>query len=312
MLKIQNDKKISYWFYLLFTAGLAIVLMTNAARAQTLYLESNKTSYNIGDSFLISLILDTSDKAINAVNGAVLIPPDKFQIVDLRFGNSVIPIWVERPAVDYLKGIITFVGGIPGGFNGSSGQILSFTLKAKETGQTEVSLQNIKVLLNDGKGTELKNMNIKTLALKINEAGSSAESSIGARDVIAPENFIPIISRDKNMENNKYFVSFFAIDKDTGISYYEIKEKPVILSLITPAFDTAWKKAESPYILSGQLWAYNVIVRACDGAQNCTDGVIFKPFSAVMVAIFTVILLGLVIFIIYLFLRTRRGNKKLI
>ena len=157
-------------FFLIIFSTFYFLLSVFAANAQSLSLTSAKTSYNVGDSFQVSLLIDTGGKIINAVEGAIIIPPDKFQILDTRYGSSIISLWVARPTINNGEGTISFAGGVPGGFGGSNGPILSFSLKAKKSGSGKVSLQDVKVLLNDGHGTELKNIALAGLFLTIKEA----------------------------------------------------------------------------------------------------------------------------------------------
>ena len=293
------------------------------ALAQSLDLKSAKSSYNVGDSFSVSLSLNTDGQSINTISGAVSIPTDKFQIMDVRYGSSIISLWVDKPAINYGNGTIIFTGGIPGGYNGSSGPILSFGLKAKKVGSDVVGLQDIKVLLNDGIGTELKNISLKTLSLNISEAppkliketpavpDKTEEIYAPAPDIIPPENFIPVVSRHPSIENNKFFASFFAVDKDTGISYYEVEEKPFLLSWITDKFNKPFIKADSPNILRGQYWSYRIVVRAYDQAGNYTTGFADKPFSPVVLLIFVVILI-LAAVLITRYASRRQHRKKVV
>ncbi len=237
---------------------------------------------------------------------------------------SIISLWVERPKIDSGAGAIIFAGGVPGGFGGSNGPILSFSLKAKNTGSGKVSLQDVKVLLNDGLGTELKNISLYNLALTIKETPKPSpkpaptipkeeekpvEVYLPPADIVPPESFIPLVSRNPGVANNKYFISFFAVDKDTGISRYEITEKPLFLSYITFKFDKLATAGESPYVLKGQWWAYKIIVRAYDQEGNFTEGTVSKPFHPILILIFVVILIILAVIITY-FISRRHGPRK--
>jgi hypothetical protein len=309
----------------IFGFGLAVLaLIPFAVQAQSLSLSSAKTSYNVGDSFQVSLSINTGGKIINTIEGVISVPLDKFQILDTRYGNSIISLWVERPTINSKEGIINFSGGVPGGFGGSNGPILSFSLKAKKAGSGAVSLEGIKVLLNDGLGTELKNISLHNLSLAIKEAPkpSSKPAPAGPKeeekpvevylppaDTVPPESFIPLVSRNPGVADNKYFVSFFAVDKDSGISRYEITEKPLILSYLTSKFDKPWTAGESPYVLKGQWWAYKIIVRAYDQAGNYTDGTALKPFHTIIYWIFTGFLVITAIAITRFISRPRRVKK---
>src|SRR3989344_3964617 len=144
--------------------ALAVIVFPLAVDAQALLLKAPQTSYEVGQNFSVSLSINTEGASINTVSGFVDIPQDKVEIVDVRYGSSIVSLWVERPTVDYGKGIIKFAGGIPGGFSGSNGAILSFGLKARREGKATLTLNDIKVLLNDGQGTEASNIKAGTLS----------------------------------------------------------------------------------------------------------------------------------------------------
>jgi len=317
-------------FKIIFLLSVFYFLLSTFAHAQSLSLKSAKTSYNVGDSFSVSLVLDTGGQIINTINGSIGIPLDKFQILETRYGNSIISLWVERPAINANR-TITFSGGVPGGFGGSSGPILSFSLKAKEAGSGKIGLQDVKVLLNDGQGTELKNISLKILTLTIKEPPPAPkvekkappkpkeekveeikEVYLPPPDTIPPESFIPLVSRNHSVADNKYFVSFFAVDKDSGISRYEITEEPLILSYITSKFDKPAIAGESLYVLRGQWWAYKVVVRVYDQAGNSAEGTALKPFRPILILIFVAILIISAIVITYFVSRRSNPRKSLL
>lgn len=275
---------------------------TQFINAQSLILTAPKISYNVGDSFLVSLSINTNNKPINTISGTIRASADKFKISDIRYGNSIITLWVEKPSVNILAGTIAFAGGVPGGYNGSSGPILSFVAKAKTVGQASISLDNFNVLLNDGLGTALSNLTLGKLNLIINKAPPSPpkpkkeepkaepvkepEIYIPPPDTIPPESFTPIVSRHPSIAGNSFFVSFFAVDKDSGVARYELKEKSLVLSYFTSRFDAPWITAESPYIIVRQYLTREMFVRAYDQAGNFREEKVLKPIHPTLIWIF--------------------------
>lgn len=271
--------------------------------AQSLNLSAPKVSYKVGDSFLVSLNINTNGQSINTVSGKILVPVDKFNIVETRSGNSILSLWVEKPQVNYSTGEISFSGGLPGGYNGSQGPILSVGLKAKKTGSAIVKLSDFTVLLNDGLGTQLQSLTLGSLNLSIKEMPPKAVPKPEEKkeevkeeevyqlpvDSVPPEPFVPIISRHPSISENKYFVSFSAVDKDSGIFFYEIKEKPWILSFFGEKFSTPWVKVNNPpHVLQNQLWINNVKIKAYDNAGNFTEGMATKPLHPIILWIFII------------------------
>ena len=269
--------------------------------AQSLNLSSPKVSYNVGDNFFASLNINTAGNSINTVSGKIIVPTDKFAISEVRFGNSIISLWVEKPTINHTTGEIAFSGGLPGGYNGSSGPILSIGLKAKKTGSASVKPSDFIVLLNDGLGTQLQNLTLGSLNLSISSAPPPKPVSKPEEkkeetkqiyelpaDSVPPEEFTPLISRHHTIANNKYFVSFNAIDKDSGIAKYEVREELWILSKISKLFISDWRQGITPFVLKFQLWKSKIIVRAYDSAGNYTEGFAIKPFSSWLLWIFAI------------------------
>jgi len=87
-------------------------------------------------------------------------------------------------------------------------------------------------------------------------------------DATPPEFIEAIISKDQRVFDGKYFVSFFATDKDSGIAYYEIKEG-----------ERDFVRAVSPYVLEDQTLAGAVQIKVVDIADNeqITEAVIHVP-----------------------------------
>ncbi len=164
--------------------------------------------------------------------------------------------------------------------------------RAKTSGNVTLLPRAVSVLLNDGAGTEAKNVSIKPLQLSIVAAPKAAPAAGAALPVVkkevsladktAPESFTPLVSRHPLVADNRYFISFFAVDKDSGIDHYEVREEPFLISLFSNRFIRDWTRSETPYVLSIQWWASTVRVRAVDRAGNITEASAPKPFHPVL------------------------------
>lgn len=309
-----------------------IGLLPIVVSAQALILKAPKATYSVGDSFQISLLIDTHGQIINTVSGKIVVPQDKLAIIDTRYGNSIITLWVDRPKISGNE--IIFSGGVPGGFGGSAGSILSFGVKAKSEGDALVTLADIKVLLNDGLGTELVvakeslSLSIKKAVIKTpvptptpqsptttpatEEPPTPIEVYAPSPDTVHPEAFIPIVSSNPTVADNKYFVSFSAVDKDSGIGHYEITEKPFLISFITSKFDTAPANIESPYVLKWQIWPTEIFIKAYDQAGNFKEGYATKPMHpGLLWSLFAGVLAVAILVTRYIY-KPRRPKKRLI
>ncbi len=123
--------------------------------AATLYLTPQTQSVYQGDSLLMEVMIDTEDEEINIVEASLSFSTDLLLVGDISIGNSIINLWAQRPSQNSL-GKISFVGGITNGFKGD-GLLAKINFSAKDIGQAKIGLKDdAKVLLNDGKGTEVQ------------------------------------------------------------------------------------------------------------------------------------------------------------
>jgi len=156
------------------------------AEAATLYLMPQSQTIYQEDTFIAEVRLDTEGEEINAVKVDLNFPSNFLEPADFSKGGSILTFWAEEPSVK--ENMISFVGGIPGGFEGK-GLILKISFLGKETGKTEVSFsEDSKVLLNDGKGTPAK--------LSLLE---------GNYEVIEKPENLPVISSRSHPDQNKWY-----------------------------------------------------------------------------------------------------------
>ncbi|MDO8601290.1 MAG: hypothetical protein Q7R46_01260, partial [bacterium] len=180
------------------------------------------------------------------------------KVVDFSKGDSILNLWVEEPNVK-TDGIF-FVGGIPQGFNGK-GRILRIIFQVEKDGQGNIDFaENSRALLNDGLGTPAKfaaQGAVITVLPGKSVIPSDAWKKELERDKTAPEPFKIEIGRDLSVLEGKYFLSFVAADKQTGIDHYEVKEG-----------EGDWVRAERPYLLQDQSLKSKILVKAVDKAGN--------------------------------------------
>jgi len=277
--------------------------------AQSVYMRTNKTTVNTNESVLVTLYIDTKGNSINTIGGKVSVP-GSVSVGDVRYGSSIISLWVDKPTWNSGTRNIAFTGGIPGGFSGGVGTIMSFVVRPTDVGTMSISIQDISVLLNDGSGSELK-VSTPTLTLSVQKAPVAPKPEpakpvdvpliptapveiepVLPPDTIAPEVFVPMVSRHESIEDNKYFVSFFAIDKDSGIAKYEAREVMSGLGIFGSGFQTDWQEATSPYVLKYQKWGSRVEIKAYDNNGNSVVSKASKPFdSRVVLVLFVVSML---------------------
>ncbi|MBU2539957.1 hypothetical protein KJ786_02250 [Patescibacteria group bacterium] len=222
-----------------------------------------------GQETTIILGINTENQNINAVELNLKFSNDDFLIKNINDGNSIINFWVERPKFSNEQGEVSFSGIIAGGYSDKDGGLIKIDLIANREGEKEFSVQNAKVLLNDGQGTEAK---LTANSLKLSVVGA-VEPSMDTKPLIikdndSPESFLPQVAQDPNVFDGKYFLVFTAQDKNSGIDHYEIKEKRVFEILGLKIGVAKWIEVESPYILKDQKLKRYIYVKAIDRAGN--------------------------------------------
>lgn len=113
--------------------------------------------YKPGDLIAVSVLLDSTKSAINAMEGEIVFPTDKLEIKSISTKNSIDTFWIPvNPYFSTTTNTIIFAGGLPTpGFLGIAGNILTVVFRAKAAGSVELSLINTIVLANDGLGTTI-------------------------------------------------------------------------------------------------------------------------------------------------------------
>jgi hypothetical protein len=223
---------------------------------------------------------------LNAVEGVLHYPINNFELKEIRDGNSVINFWVEKKETG--PGKIAFSGITAVGFKGTNQKILSVVFTVKNEGSAQIYIENAKLLLNDGEGSDaLVSIFNTTLDIKKGLDNTQKES---LEDFEMPEYFNPEIISEENIAGGMNVLIFSTQDKGSGISHYEIKEG---------FFDT-FKIAESPYVLKNQNLNKKISIKAIDlnGNERLVEinavypdeqQVIFVKIILVLLAISTIV-----------------------
>jgi len=276
----------------------------------TVYFDLKEQTIYEGDTFLATLKIDTPNTSINVVDGIILFDKSKLTIEEVITGNSLFAFWPEPPSISNDKGELLFVGGASSGFLGNGGNILQIVFLAKSEGRSTVDLlEGLSVFLNDGQGTQIS-PKLEPLLIDISErpVGTPIRDEwkfVLEKDKTPPDFVEVLISKNKHLFDNQYFVSFLATDKESGISHYEVKEGTLDFT-----------RTKSPHLLQDQSLESTLQIKAVDKAGNESlitpmlaegPGVSYKTY-----AIWTLCVLAILILIFLLLrLRTAKSRKDL-
>ncbi len=253
-LKLQFKK-----YLLLASVIIASFLVVAPAFAAETFFGTKTQEIKAGQSFEVGVFINTNSEEINAIEGKIIFPQDLLEIKKINDGNSVINFWIEKPK-STSGGQVAFSGIIPGGYNDSKGLIFSITFLAKKEGNGAIEFNGVKVLRNDGKGTEAS-LTISNFQFSISNppAGVAAPqvTTPKTEDRNPPEEFTPQIAADPALFNSKWFLVFATQDKGSGIDHYEVCEGT--RKCVT---------TESPYLLQNQDLDEAIVVKAVDKSGN--------------------------------------------
>jgi len=139
-----------------FSIMAGFVLFNNTAYATILSMESRETEIALGESFLVTIHLNSEREIINAIDAVINYSPEVLEVIEVSRGGSLFTLWPEEPTYDDTAGTITFVGGIPNGSLVVDGIVATITFRSRAIGGVEIGFDEDKtsILLNDGKGTK--------------------------------------------------------------------------------------------------------------------------------------------------------------
>lgn len=281
-------------------AVVGFVFSSNLALAATAYLVPNFESAAVGDTVIISVEMNTEGKKPNVVEGNILVKSgiEKVEISKFILADSVLTFWPRSPSLDE-KSLISFTGGIPGGFNNKSGLLFKIAFLAKAEGQVVFLPDSIKAYDNDGKATPIQvSSSPLTIDIGPKVAGQQKDqwSEIIFGDKEGPQGLTAAFGQDSSVFEGKKFITLSAIDNQSGIDYYLVAEGN-------------WPAVRSgeEYVLLDQTESSDIIITAYDKAGNYSK-ILLSPGKAKVsywkLAVFLVIALVVFSGLIYILAKT--------
>ncbi|MDP2162330.1 MAG: hypothetical protein Q8K02_17755, partial [Flavobacterium sp.] len=211
----MKNSKLQFKSYLLLASVIvASFLVVAPAFAAEAFFKTKTQEIKTNQSFEVGIFINTDRESINAIEGKIIFPRDLLEIKKINDGNSIINFWIEKPK-SVSEGQIAFSGIVPGGYNDSQGLIFSITFLAKKEGIGIIEFNGVKVLRNDGKGTEAT-LTISDFQFLISNppAGKPAPqvTTPKTEDRNPPEEFTPQIAADPALFKGEWFLVFATQD----------------------------------------------------------------------------------------------------
>lgn len=270
--KLIIKKNFKYFGFLILFFFFSF-LFIKPVLAVSFYFEPESKNVARGEVFLEKILIDTEGEEINALEVEIEYPKEKLKVENISNGNSILKIWPAEPKAK--DGKINFIGGAPGGYKGKDGILIlvAFQVISREKADLIVKVSDkSRAFLNDGKGSEAEKVSFGFSKIKVfnNVSEKNEWEEFLKKDKNPPEPFEIKLSRSPHIFDNKYFISFFAFDRESGIDYYKIAEvkKGKGINKEEAIKRANWKIAKSPYLLEDQNLKSYILVKAVDKAGN--------------------------------------------
>lgn len=142
------------YLQVIFAAFLWLVL-AGVANAATMQVSPSTGVYQAGATFSVDIQVRPNGQPVNAAEGTLKYNPSELSVVSVNRNSSIFNLWVAEPAFSNSAGTVTFSGGVPSGYTGTVGRVLTVTFRTKGAGSPRLSFTNGSVLANDGRGTNV-------------------------------------------------------------------------------------------------------------------------------------------------------------
>jgi hypothetical protein len=212
-------------------------------------------------SIKIMVTVDPEGTSVNAVGGTISIPKEYFDIGTISTGDSIVPFWLERPAVSDKvdwSGLshLHFEGAIPGGFSGirspyyegaKPGTIFSFTVRPKKLGKTLVLLDEADLFANDGNASRT-HMEATSFPLTIERL--APETPVREEKRVRSDSLAAFSTKNDLVANGAWTLVFGEDETRRSVDHYEVAESDEYYPDSVGARE--WHRASSPYVLLHQ------------------------------------------------------------
>lgn len=237
------------------------------------------------DVFIVNVSVDTEGQPINTIEGDIVFSDGSknFEIRDVSIAGSAMTLWPRRPSLSTNGDSISFTGGVPGGVSGNI-SLFKIIVYTRNPSELRVGAHDVVAYANDGKGTALNIANTESIISIIDPLTDPIDrwTELVSKDNIPPEPFEIVLYQDPSLYGGQKFLSFGAVDMQSGVAYYEVQEGQAL-----PV------RTGDQYVLVNQDKTEDIIVTAYDIAGNARSGVFTgaHPINWYGIVFWTLILL---------------------
>lgn len=198
---MNHHHKFYFLYVTVFVLCASLFAIQKSAEAASLQLSPNTGVYTVGGVFTANIIINTQGKAVNAADAQLAFNPRELSVVSASRGGSIFNLWTQEPSFSNSAGTISFGGGSPTGYTGSSGIVASITFRIITAGTTKVNFTSGSILAADGLGTNV---------LTTMSGGSYTSQAVTANpepEYIAPANTpkAPVVTSPSHPDQTKWY-----------------------------------------------------------------------------------------------------------
>lgn len=173
--------------------------------AATLTIAPATGVYTTGQTFSVQVLVNTAGTPVNAADGTVSFNPRELSVVSVGRSASIFNLWTAEPSFSNSAGTVSFSGGVPTGYTGSNGSVMTITFKSLTSGAARVQISGGSVLAADGRGTNvLTNMTGGTYTLSAVTTQPAPEIIV---EYVAPANTpgTPVVTSATHSDTNNWY-----------------------------------------------------------------------------------------------------------
>ncbi len=239
--------------YLYIFSIICVVCSAGASvQAASISVSAQSSTVQAGDTRILSVVVDTEGKEINAIEGTVFASDP---IGEVFTGGSVFTLWptVKKTSPTSFE----FVGGTPSAVFGNKIKVLSFEVRVDTDASVEVRLKNIVLFVSDGKGSTISVPPQKIL-LSVGSGGTTVNETT---EFLQSDTRSPMLSvtpiRDSDLYGEDVVLALDAMDTQSGIAYFQIREGSVVATT-----------SATVYRLQNKEYTGRIQIKAFDKAGN--------------------------------------------
>ncbi len=223
-------------YYLLVSLVLVFFALPKFIFAATLNFSPASGSYSVGDTMSVSVLVSSTNEAVNAFQGNISFPNNTLQVVSVSKANSIVKLWVQEPSYSNGAGTVLFEGVTPNpGYVGANGRIITITFRVKSAGPAVVKFTSGQVLANDGSGTDVLS-GLSSAQFSLTEAHGTPIPKDPEPEPAIPSGpkitslFVSVIKQDDPLSSRAKF-KLAVLNKSAPIDHYEIQADGISLPL---------------------------------------------------------------------------------